>query len=50
MYNGFSSKQEENNYFGILKVNDQAIYLDREIFLVGRSKSCNLILNVFYIV
>jgi len=49
MYNGPKMKiLEENSYFGrLIFNNDQAVYLDKEIFLIGRNKSCNLVVNVY---
>jgi hypothetical protein len=49
MYNGPQLKNsEENIYFGrLIFNNNQSVYLDKEIFLIGRNKSCNLVVNVY---
>jgi hypothetical protein len=47
MYNGPNmNKSEDNFYHGKLKFNDQIIYLNKEIFLIGRNKASNLVINV----
>jgi len=43
-----NNKLDIQNYFGLLKSNTQIYFLDKEINIIGRAPSCNIILNVYY--
>lgn len=41
-----TNKLETNQFFGILRSNSQILFLEKEINIIGRGKSCNVIINV----
>jgi hypothetical protein len=40
------NKLETANFLGSLKGNNEIYFLDKEINVIGRGKSCNVVLNV----
>ncbi len=41
-----TNKVETNKFFGILRSPTQILFLEKEINILGRGNSCNVILNV----
>ena len=43
------NKLETANFLGLLKGNNEIYFLDKEINVIGRGKSCNVVLNVIMV-
>jgi hypothetical protein len=41
-----SNKIETRNYLGLLRSEKEILLLDKEINIIGRGKSCNIVINV----
>lgn len=43
------NKLETANFLGLLKGNNEIYFLDKDINVIGRGKSCNVVLNVIMV-